>query len=65
LASIEDSTHALRRAFDMVIFDLDDTLVPTYAPIASATEQLFEFMATSMPKSLPDAKISMRTHMSR
>lgn len=40
---------AVRSAFDLVLFDLDDTLVPVAVHIKAATDKLHAFMAENMP----------------
>jgi hypothetical protein len=49
--------------FDAVAFDLDDTLVPTYPPVLAAYEDKYSYMATNMPKSLPEVKENFRVLM--
>ena len=54
---------SLADAFDLVVFDLDDTLVPVFHPIKPATEALFDFMAQQMPKTAISAKDQLRIAM--
>ena len=51
--------------FDVVAFDLDDTLVPTDLPVMAAYEEKYAYMEKHMPRSLEEAKSSMRTMMIR
>ena len=49
----------------MVVFDLDDTLVPVWHPIKPATEALLEYMSRHMPKAAVDAKDKLRPTMTQ
>lgn len=51
--------------FDVVAFDLDDTLVPTMPALKAAYEVKWAYMATNMPKTLPEARESLRDVMKR
>ena len=53
----------LANYFDIVVFDLDDTLVPVWDPIKPATEALWSYMTENMPKTLEIAKLNIRTVM--
>jgi dephospho-CoA kinase len=58
-----DTRGPIAEAFDLVVFDLDDTLVPVFNPIKPATEALFDFMAQRMPRTAVDAKDQLRPTM--
>ena len=58
-----DSCHPLRRKFDAVVFDLDDTLVPVAQQLAVAQAALLEFMDRRMPNSSLMAKRAMKDLM--
>lgn len=49
----------LRRAFDMVVFDLDDTLAPLMGPISTARHNFEEFLK----QHFPDSCSSLVEHM--
>ena len=51
--------------FDVVAFDLDDTLVPTDLPVMAAYEEKYAYMEKYMPRSLEEAKTTMRSLMMR
>ena len=51
--------------FDVVAFDLDDTLVPTDLPVMAAYEEKYAYMEKYMPRSLEEARSSMRSMMMR
>lgn len=51
--------------FDVVAFDLDDTLVPTDLPVMAAYEEKYAYMEKNMPRSLEEARSSMRSMMMR
>ena len=55
--------HPLRRMFDAVVFDLDDTLVPVAQQLAAAQAALLEFMDRRMPNSALMAKRAMKDLM--
>lgn len=40
----------------MVLFDIDDTIVPVMSPIKAATVALVQFMEVSMPRSVESVK---------
>jgi len=46
----KDRDSYLKRMFDMIIFDLDDTLVPVMEPIHSANSAVKAFVETKMTK---------------
>ena len=56
--SIPSNTSSIAQAFDLVVFDLDDTLVPVWHPIKPATEALMTYMGQHMPKAAIDAQVS-------
>ena len=49
--------------FDVVSFDLDETLVPTMPPVMAAYNAKYAFMETNMPLSLPITRSSLRDQM--
>jgi dephospho-CoA kinase len=58
-------TYAMRRGFDAILFDLDDTLVPTNPPIRAALAKLAEFGLQYMPKTQEVLTARMSEVMSR
>jgi FMN phosphatase YigB (HAD superfamily) len=55
----------IKDLFDMVVFDLDDTLVPVWSPIKLAMDALFNFMDDKMPLTAEKARTTIREEMSR
>lgn len=53
----------LSDAYDLVVFDLDDTLVPVWHPIKPATEALLAYMTQHMPRAAVDAADRLRPAM--
>lgn len=49
--------------FDVVAFDLDETLVPTMPPVMAAYDAKYAFMETNMPLSLPITRSTLRAQM--
>jgi hypothetical protein len=45
------SEESLADLFDVVVFDLDDTLVPIMSQLTPARQKTLEFMETHMPLS--------------
>jgi FMN phosphatase YigB (HAD superfamily) len=56
---------AISNAYDLVVFDLDDTLVPVWHPIKPATEALLAYMTEHMPNAAIDAKDRLRPAMTQ
>lgn len=44
-------SNNIQSAFDMVVFDLDDTLVPVMGPIRAANQEVKQYIDTYMTKS--------------
>ena len=55
------TTSSLAHAFDLIVFDLDDTLVPVWHPIKPATEALMSYMGQHMPNAAIDAQVHIHT----
>ena len=49
---------SIASAFDLIVFDLDDTLVPVWHPIKPATEALMTYMGQHMPNAAIDARVN-------
>jgi dephospho-CoA kinase len=49
-SSTTDANNGIRRHIDAIVFDLDDTLVPTQPPIMAAIQALQGFAAEYMPQ---------------
>ena len=47
----------MRSAFDLVLFDLDDTLVPVLPPLQAAAATLAAYMALHLPEALAAAQL--------
>jgi len=62
LSELETS---VRGAIDMVVFDLDDTLVPVMAQLTEATTALREHLAEHMPRTAAVAEEALRPAMKR
>ena len=56
---------SVRGAIDMVVFDLDDTLVPVLAQLTKATNALKEFLVEHMPRTAEVAEEALRPAMKR
>lgn len=57
--------HAIKEAYDMVIFDLDNTLVPLMRQLDPAFEGFMTFVHAQMPKSALDVNAHLRTRMTQ
>lgn len=55
----------MRGAIDMVVFDLDDTLVPVMAQLTQATQALNDFLAEHMPHTAAAVEKTLRPAMKR
>ena len=51
-SSSSSSADKIRSAFDLVLFDLDDTLVPVLPPLQAAAATLVAHMESNMPEAL-------------
>jgi len=60
-----DSSSPIRHAFDAIIFDLDDTLVPVMGPIMDAHRAYGKYVETYMSATAPGVKENMRQEMTR
>ena len=58
-------TFDLKKYFDIILFDIDDTLVPLMEPINSAIEKLTQFTELHMPLSAAKIKANLRDTMNR
>ena len=59
------SSFHLKDHFDLILFDIDDTLVPLMGPINSAIHKLHEYAAINMPKSYNTIKLMLRDKMNK
>ena len=59
------SSFQLKDHFDLILFDIDDTLVPLMGPINSAINKLHEYAAINMPKSFNTIKLMLRDKMNK
>jgi predicted HAD superfamily phosphohydrolase YqeG len=64
-ASLAVSARSVRSAIDMVVFDLDDTLVPVTSQLKRATEAMKAHMAEHMPQTLRVVDSQLRHVMKR
>lgn len=55
----------MRSAIDMVVFDLDDTLVPVLTQLNSATCAMQDFLRTKMPQTAAAVEGKLRFAMKR
>jgi FMN phosphatase YigB (HAD superfamily) len=63
--NVEKKKSRMKDVIDMVVFDLDDTLVPVWSPIQPAMNALFAFMEQKMPLTADGAKANIRSEMNR
>jgi hypothetical protein len=59
------SSFNLKDHFDLILFDIDYTLVPLMGPINSAINKLHEYAAINMPKSYNTIKLMLRDKMNK
>ena len=64
-SSFATSKLQLRQHFDVVVLDIDDTIVPLMGPIMKASEALISFAKTNMPESADEIKSSLSAGMTR
>jgi dephospho-CoA kinase len=64
-SSLTVSARSVRSAIDMVVFDLDDTLVPVASQLQRATAAMKAFMADHMPQTLRVVDSQLRHIMKR
>ena len=57
--------NQINEHLDLVLFDLDDTLVPVKMQIALSIQALMSFVEKNMPKSLNDIKSNLQATMIR
>ena len=55
----------IRESIDMVVFDLDDTLVPVLPQLTAATVALKQFMQVKMPRSSAVLDVRLKELMKR
>lgn len=60
LGQLNEKRSSIADSFDLVVFDLDDTLVPVWNPIKIATEELSTHMDEFMPLTAKEMKIEKR-----
>jgi dephospho-CoA kinase len=61
----ESQPSSIADLFDVVIFDIDDTIVPLMGPINKALAELLSFVEIHLPKSSPEVRASLRDIMIR
>ena len=54
IRALDQGEKAVREMFDLVIFDLDDTLVPPYGPVSKGNAAVLEFLASRVPPAAVD-----------
>lgn len=59
------SGSSVKGLFDVVVFDIDDTIVPLMGPINNALEKLMAFVDLRLPKAAPEIRMNLRDVMSR
>jgi dephospho-CoA kinase len=64
-SSLTVSANGVRSVIDMVVFDLDDTLVPVASQLQRATAAMKAFMADHMPQTLRVVDSQLRHAMKR
>jgi dephospho-CoA kinase len=57
------TVHAIKAAYDIVLFDLDNTLVPLMRQLKPALEGILAFVHSNMPKSAEDISQHLRARM--
>mmetsp|Transcript_6652 Transcript_6652/g.6777 ORF Transcript_6652/g.6777 Transcript_6652/m.6777 type:complete len:555 (+) Transcript_6652:134-1798(+) len=57
---LKEKSSSIADSFDLVVFDLDDTLVPVFDPIKVATEALSLHMDEFMPLTAEEMKVEKR-----
>ena len=56
IIDVDIDGNPIRSKIEMIVFDLDDTLVPTKIQILHAYDTLMGYMMSNMPQSYPIAK---------